>query len=441
LFYLYHLCSVQNVYLLMFSERKTMPLPIFQAIPARVRPPFFIHRSFALLWLGQTVSEFGSFVTGSALQLLAVLLLNASPIQMGLLAFFGSLPVLAFGLFAGLWVDRLPRRAVMIVADLSRALLLLSVPLAALMGWLHITQLYLVVMLLNLLTLCFSVAQRSFLPSLISREQLVEGNSKLSASSALAEIGGPTLAGLLVQLVSAPFALIVDACSFLFSAFCLLLIRRQKGNTTPIEEATESFTSDFLAGLRLLLSHPVLRTLARAALMRNFFGGAFAALYTLYVIRTLHVSPLSYGVLVTLGGVGALFGSLLTRRVLRRWGLARTLLYTSVLNALMVLLTPLAGGPFLLAFLCLACSQVLSDSCNVIYEINELSLRQKLVPEQMQGRVHACMHVLANGVGPLGALLAGWLSLLIGQHAVLWLGALGMLLSALSLLFSPLRRL
>ncbi len=406
--------------------------------PAIVHSSFFLNRSFARLWLGQTISEFGSMLTGSALQLLAVLVLKASPTQMSLLAFFGSLPILAFGLFAGVWIDRLPRRPFMIVADLCRALLLFSVPFAALAGWLRIEQVYLVVLLLSTCTLCFTIAQRSFLPSILREEHLVKGNSKLSTSSALAEIAGPTLAGLLIQFISAPFVLIIDACSFLFSAFCLLLIHEHT-SVSPPEEMHQSFISDFLAGLRLLASQPVLRTLAIAALMRSFFGGAFATLYTLYVVRSLSIPATGYGFLVTLGGVGAFVGALLAPRLLRRWGLSRVLVGSMLIDAAMVLLTPLAAGP--LAFLCLALSQLLGDCCAVVYEINEVSLRQSLVPAQMQARLHSCMYLLINGIGPCGALLAGWLSLAIGVHAVLWLGAIGIFTSALYLLFSPLRSL
>jgi predicted MFS family arabinose efflux permease len=326
----------------------------------------------------------------------------------------------------------------MIAADLCRALLLFSVPISAIMGWLHIEQLYLIALLLSIGTLCFTVAQRSFLPSILSEEQLVEGNSKLSASTAMAEVCGPAFAGLLIQLISAPFTLIIDACSFLFSALCLLLIREQV-SASPVQPTHQSFLNDFRAGLHLLLTQPVLRVLALGAMIRNFFGGAFATLYTLYVVRELHVSAPGYGLLVSLGGVGALSGAFLARYVLSHWGLARTLLASILIDALMSLFTPLASGP--LAFFCLAISQFIGDSCFIIHEINELSLRQSLVPEQMQGRLHSCMYVLVNGVGPIGALLAGWLSLEIGIRPVLWLGSSGMLIAAVCLLFSPLRRL
>jgi len=416
----------------------SLPVPSQDAPATAGHPSFFMHRAFAFLWLGQTISEFGSMITGSALQLLAVLVLGASSAQMGLLAFFSSLPILAFGLLTGVLIDRLPRRPLMIVADVSRALLLFLVPLAALAGWLHMTQLYIVTLLLSSFSFCFTIAQRSFLPSILQKEQLLEGNSKLSTSSALAEVGGPALGGLLVQLISAPFVVVIDACSYLFSAVCLLFIRERVA-ADVVEEPRQSFISDFLAGLHLLFSQPVLRTLARAALVRHFFGGAFAALYTLYVVRTLHISAAGYGLLVTLGGCGALVGALFARRISQRWGLARTLLGSALLDACLSFLTPLA--PVALAFPCLALAQLLGDSCYVIYEIHEVSLRQALVEERMQGRLHSCMHVLVNGVGPLGALLAGWLSLEIGVRPLLWVGAAGMLLSALSLLFSPIRRL
>src|SRR5258708_24941263 len=185
---------------------------------------FFINRAFGLLWSGQTISTLGSHITGSGIPLIAILVLGAHPAQVGLLAALSALPSLFLGLFVGVWVDRLPRRPLMLLADLARALLLLSVPIAALSGLLHIEQLYIVTVLLSACTICFDTAYQAFLPQVVTREQLVEGNSKLGTSNSLAEMGGPPLAGGLIQSVGAPLAVLFDALSFLVSALSIGLI-------------------------------------------------------------------------------------------------------------------------------------------------------------------------------------------------------------------------
>ena len=192
---------------------------------------------FVKLWLGQTVSYFGSGITGIALPLTAILLLGATPVQMGILGALDGVSVLAIGLLAGVWVDRVRRRPLMITTDIGRAFILSTIPLAALLGVLHIWQLYIVAGLAGMLTVIFNVASSAYLPSLIPHESLVEGNSKLGMSDALAEIGGPAVAGPLVQLLSAPFAIVFDALSFLFSACCLGLIRKPESRPATLEQS------------------------------------------------------------------------------------------------------------------------------------------------------------------------------------------------------------
>src|SRR6266700_868280 len=343
---------------------------------------FLINRNFGLLWSGQTISEFGSRITREGLPLAANLVLRATPVQMGLLAAIGTLPVLLVSLFAGVWVDRLRRRPLLIVADLGRAILLLSIPLAAVFGLLRIEQLYLVAALVGILTIIFEVANQSFLPGLVPREQIVEANSKLSASSSLAEIGGPTLAGVLVQAITAPLAILFDALSFLVSALC--------------------------AGF----------------------------------IRELAVTPALYGVLVTFGGIGAFVGAFSASRLVRRVGLGKTLIGAMLLSGAASLLTPLAGGPHLVIIAMLMASQLVGDFGREIYLINAVSLRQSIIPNHLLGRVNASAQFLTEGIWPLGAILAGLLSEAIGMRYTLLLGAgMGFLLSSAWLLFSPLRRL
>ncbi len=402
---------------------------------------FFINRNFGLLWSGQTISEFGSRITREGLPLAANLVLRATPVQMGLLAATGALPVLLVSLFAGVWVDRLRRRPLLIVADLARAVLLLSIPLAAVLRLLRIEQLYLVAALVGILTVLFEVANQSFLPGLVAHEQIVEANSKLSASSSLAEIGGPALAGVLVQAITAPLAILFDALSFLVSALCAGFIRAPEAQPSPAQER-QNLWREMQTGLRLLLGNPVLRAITLSTGTSNFFGGAFAALYGLFLIRELAVTPALYGVLVTFGGIGAFVGAFAASRFVRRIGLGRTLIGAALLSGAASLLTPLAGGPRIVTIAMLITSQLVGDFGREIYFINAVSLRQSIIPNHLLGRVNASAQFLTGGIWPLGAILAGLLSETIGMRYTLLIGAgLGFLLSSAWLLFSPLRRL
>jgi len=400
---------------------------------------FFINRNFGLLWSGQTISEFGSRITREGIPLAANLVLRATPVQMGLLAATGALPVLLVSLFAGVWVDRLRRRPLLIVADLSRAALLLSIPLAAVLGLLRIEQLYLVAALVGILTVLFGVANQSFLPGLVARELIVEANSKLSASSSLAEIGGPTLAGVLVQAITAPLAILFDALSFLVSALCAGFIHVPEAQPSPARKR-QNLWREMQTGLHLLLGNPVLRAITLSTGTNNFFGGAFAALYGLFLIRELAVTPALYGVLVTFGGIGAFVGAFAASRFVRRVGLGRTLIGAMLLSGAAALLTPLAGGPRFVIIAMLMMSQLVGDFGREIYFINAVSLRQSIVPDHLLGRANASAQFLTEGIWPLGAILAGLLSETIGMRYTLLIGAgLGFLLSSAWLLFSPLR--
>lgn len=418
-----------------------MPLrPLEESAEVAGARHFFINRAFGLLWSGQAVSTVGSHITGSGIPLIAILVLGAHPAQVGLLAALSSLPSLFLGLFVGVWVDRLPRRPLMLLADLVRALLLLSVPIAALSGLLHMEQLYIMTVLLSTCTICFDTAYQAFLPQLIMGEQLVEGNSKLGASNSLAEMTGPPLAGVLIQSIGAPLAVLVDALSFLVSALSIGLIRPHEIQPAAPAEKREPAWREIREGLHTLFGHPLLRKLAVYTTGRTFFGGTFAALYAIYIVRELRMTLALYGVLVALGGLGALIGSLLVTRLSRRFGAKRTLLSGALLHSSLALLTPLAGGPSLLLLAMLGISQLIGDSGFGLYAITEVSLRQSSVPVTVQGRVSAVMGFLENGVAPLGAVLAGVVSEYMGIRLTLLCGAGGMLLSAAWLAFALTRR-
>ncbi len=398
--------------------------------------PFFINRAFGLLWCGQTVSVLGSHITSSGIPLIAILVLGAHPAQIGLLAALGALPSLLFSLFIGVWVDRLPRRPLLLLADLARALLLLMVPIASLSGLLHIQQLYLVTVLLSICTIFFDTAYQAFLPQITAYDQLVGGNSKLGISSSLAEIGGPPLAGGLIQLLGAPLAVLFDALSFLVSALSIALIRPREIQSIAPAEMREPLWHEMYEGLHALFSHPLLRTLVISTTLRNFSGGAFLALYTIYIVRELSIVPVLYGLLIALGGVGALIGSLITPRLTRRFGAKQMLICGTLLHSFLALLTPLASGPTLLALGMLGISQLIGDIGFAFYSINEISLLQSSIPAHIQGRANAVIGFLVSGIAPLGTLLAGVVSEYMGIRLTLLCGAGGMLLTAACFAFA-----
>ncbi len=394
---------------------------------------------FVKLWLGQTVSHFGSGITGIALPLTAVLILSATPFQMGILGALDGVSVLLIGLLAGVWVDRLRRRPLMIATDLGRAFILGTIPLAALLGVLGIWQLYIVAALAGMLTVIFTVASPAYLPSLIPHESLVEGNSKLGMSDALAEIGGPAVAGPLIQLLSAPFAILFDAFSFLVSACCLGLIHKPESHPKTLEQS-KSIRSDLIEGLRLVLKNSLLSSLAASAGIFSLFGNFIGALYALYVIRQIGASPIFLGLLVATGGLSALLGAFIAERVIQRFGLGKTAGIGLFMYGATGLLIPLAGGSVTFALIPLFLSQLLGDASISIYFIAEVSLRQSLVPSNLLGRTNATIQFLSQGVAPLGALLAGILGSMIGLRLTILIGVLGVMLAGTWLLLSPVHK-
>ena len=397
------------------------------------------HPDFVKLWIGQTVSDLGNGITGIALPLTAALALKATPAQMGILSALEGIAALLVGLFAGVWADRLRRRLILIVTDLGRAALLLSVPLAALFGLLRIEQLYLVAALTGVLTVFFHVADQSFLPALVRQEDLVEGNSKLGASASIAEIGGPALAGPLVQIVTAPGAILFDVGSFLVSACCLWRIRTVE--PAPKASQQQAFWHALTEGLRAIVTHPLLRVLAGSAFLFAFFGNFFAALYPLYVVRTIGAPPAILGYLVAAGGVGALAGAFLEQRVVRRFGLGKTLaggLFVSRIIGLVVIV--LARSPLVFAVPLLFFSQLVGDVAISLYLMSEVSLRQSIIPASMLGRLNASMQVLTRGLGAGGALIGGTLGQQVGIRPTLLIAEAGMLLAAIWLFCSPICR-
>lgn len=403
------------------------------------RPSLWRSPDFLKLWFGQTVSVLGSHITGGGLPLLAVINLSATPFQMGLLQAIGSAPVLLFSLLAGVWVDRLRRRPLMVAADLGRALLLLTIPLAALLGHLNIWLIYLILALTGFLNVLFNTAYRSYLPSLVGQDKLVEGNSKLSVSESAAEIVGPGLTGLLVQTITAPMAILLDAFSFLVSVLSLGAIRTPE---PPLARAGEqpSLLHDAREGIQTIVRQPMLRALTVADAINSFFGNFIGVLYALYSIRILQITPAAMGLTIGIGGASSLVGALLVGNALRRLKLGHILVGAVWIDTLFSFLIPLAASFPTLGLALLVASQA-GDIFGTVAFITALSLRQSITPGRLLGRVNASMELLVAGIGLLGALIGGLLGSELGIQTTLFIAVSGRLLSGLWIALSPIRRL
>jgi predicted MFS family arabinose efflux permease len=394
------------------------------------------HQEFMRLWTGQSISEFGSWL--GALGLLAILVLDATPAQMGILETLKAAPALLMGLFAGVWVDRRRRRPLLVGADIGRAVLLGLVAALAIAGLAQMTHLYVAALLVGSLTVLFDLAYHSYVPGLVRRDQLVEANSKLGATSSLAEIASPGLGGLLVQLFSAPLALILDAASYVASATIVASIRRPEPEPAPGDEGG-SVWREIKIGLQVVIGHPLLRATAGASATRSFFGGFFAALYSLFVLREVGLSPAVLGLLIGAGGVGSFFGALLAGRFNRRLGWGNGLIVASLVSSFLTLLTPLASGPPLLAAAILLPGQLIGDAFLTIYFIGERSLRQSVTPGRLLGRTNASFEFLVGGIGAAGILVGGLTGQVLGARAAIAVAAAGMVLAFLWLYLSPMR--
>lgn len=394
---------------------------------------------FARLWAGQTVSQIGSQAGGTAFALLAVLTLQASPVQLGVLSSLRAIPALALGLFAGVVVDRVRRRPLLVAADLGRAALLALIPALAMAGALRMEHLYAVTLAVTTLAVLFEVAYPAYLPALVDADKLVEGNSKLAMGDAVAEIIGPGLGGALAQALSPAVAVGVDAASFLVSALSLGLIRRREPPPTP-PAARRSALAEAAEGLRLTVRDPILRPLLLSESTLAFAGGIIGALYVIFVTQTLAIAPAVMGVIIGIGGASALVGAAIAERVTRRLGIGRAMILSRGLGTISGVLMALAGGPAWLAVGLLALSQI-TDATWSIFNTCDQALRQSVTPPAFLGRVTATSRLATGALLPLGALAGGILGEAIGLRAGIGIGLLLDGAAILWLVFSPIRRL
>jgi len=395
------------------------------------------------LWVGETVSQFGSQVSLLAIPYIATVLLLATPFEVALLGALQFLPFLLFTLPAGAWVDRLRRRPILISGDLVRVVALGTIPLTWAFGVLTIWQLYLVSFVAGIATVFFDVAYQSYLPALVEHDQLVEGNSKLQASEASAAVVGPGFGGALIGLVGAPFAIIADALSYLTSAFFVSRIAR----TEPHPEAArlaaglarEPLRRQVAEGLQFVLGNPYLRAIAGATSSSNLGSTMIFAIMPVYLYRELGLTAATVGLIFGIGALGSLGGALVANQVAARVGLGRTIIGSMALGGPAMLLLPLAPHDAPIAWL--VASVALMGFASVVYNINQVSYRQAICPTAIQGRMNATMRFLVWGTIPVGSIIGGLVATAVGVHDAIWIGAFGSCLPFLSVLLSPVRSL
>jgi predicted MFS family arabinose efflux permease len=402
-------------------------------------PPLLRQPEFLKLWAAQSISQIGDQITYLALPLVAVLTLDASPIQMGLLTAAELMPALLFSLMAGVWIERSQRRRhVMIVADLARAGLLASVPLAAAFDVLTFPQLYAVGFAAGTFAVLFDVSWSTLFIAVVPRRDVVEANSKLNLSRAVSFVTGPSLAGFLVQLLTGPATLLLDAFSFLASA---LFLRRIRAEEPPVEHDGNSVMRSILDGFRFVLGDEVIRPELLCAATVNLFNYVFHAIFVLYATKELGVSPGTLGIALGVGAVGGILGALVAPRLERAIGIGRSVVIGSVLFPAPLILIPIASGSELQLGLMLGAAEFFSAVGVMIFDVTAASMHYMRTPDRVRARMSATFKFVNYGIRPIGALLGGALGTAIGLQTTLWIGVIGALAGVIWLVFSPIPRL
>ncbi|MCZ4102331.1 MULTISPECIES: MFS transporter [Streptomyces] len=393
-------------------------------------------RDFRLLLAGAAAGQVGAQVTLVALPLVAVLELKAPAFQVGLLTAAETAAFLLIGLPAGALVDRMRKRSLMIRADMVRALAMASVPLAAVADVLTMVQLYIVALVTGAATVFFDVADQSYLPELLPREQLMAANGALETVRSSAQVTGPGLGGGLVQLVGAHLAIGADAIGYVVSALFLSRIDKPESKPEPVPGA--SLRKEIGEGLRFVLGHRLLRVIATSTGLSNFFTAMLMATQTIFLVRVIGLQPAAIGLMLSASAAGGLAGALCAGRLAARLGQARIIWLSALVTGPFALLWPLSGRGAAAVLFAVGSGAVSFGA--VVYNVAQVSFRQTLCPPRLLGRMNATLRFLVWGTLPLGALVGGAVADGFGARAALWVCAVGFLVVPLRLLLSPLRR-
>lgn len=397
------------------------------------------HSDFMRLWAAASISTFGSLITRTALPFTAILTLNANAFELSLIRVADLLPALILGLVAGAWIDRVRRRPVMVWADLLRAGVLLTVPLAALAGLLGIWHLAVVAALISLLSIGFDVAYQSYLPSLVERAELVEGNSKLTAANAVAEVAAFSAGGWLVQLVTGPIAILVNTVTYLLSALFIGRIRTPEPPPAPVAEDA-SIRAEIVEGLRLITFDRTLRALAGSNALISAGYGIGGTIFLLYVNQEVGFDAGILGMVFAVGGVSALAGAIAAAR-LAFFPIGTLMIATLIIWAGGQALVPLVTSVSVVSIILLVGQQLITDSAATVYDINQVSLRQAITPDRLLGRVNASVRVLELAVTLAATVFTGLISEMVGLRAMLVVEAALLIVAAIWLVMSPVRHL
>lgn len=399
------------------------------------------HADFRRLWFGDALGQLGAQLTGLALPVLAVEGLAATEWQMGTLTAAQTAAFLVIGLPAGAWVDRMRKRRILVVADLVRAAVLAGVVLAALTGQASMPLLYLAGLAISAATVFFDVAHQSYLPGLVGPGHLVEGNAKLQATQSVAQVAAPAIGGALLRVLTAPLLMVGTVVTYLVSAFAVARIRTVE--KVPDPATRRPLRVEIAEGLRFVLTQPLLRRIVATTGLSNLFNSVGSALFVLYALRVLGLDEAGLGVLFSASAVGGLLGAVASDRLARGLGEGRIVPIGALFSAPAYALTPLAaplataGVPLLVT---LVTGGVLFTFGVVVYNVAQVSFRQRLCPPPLLGRMNASIRFLVWGPMPLGGLLGGWLGTHLGATTTLWIAAAGMGVAALPVALSPMWR-
>jgi MFS family permease len=417
---------------------KARTRPGLENAPSRPREPLWRASNFRNLWIAESISQVGSQVSLVALPLLAIFVLDAAPSQMGFLSAAGSIPFLLIGLFVGVWVDRVRRRPLMVIADLARGALLLLIPVAWAMDVLRIEILYVIAVLTGSLTVVFDVAWQAYVPSIVRRERLVEANSKLQLSASVAQVTGPGAGGALVGLVTAPMAILIDALSYFASALFLFRIGSHEEDGAR-SDARIDIRRDVAEGIRTVYENAMLRALIYAKVVRTFAAGIFFAVYVLFMADDLGLGATTIGLVFGLGGIGSLAGAAIAERAARWRGEGNAVIGGQFLFGLFAVTLPIAVFFPRYALLMVILSELLQWMTYIVAHVSEITIRQTSVPDRFLGRVSAVFQFFGGGTTPLGAIAGGVLGELIGVPMTLVVASAGFFLAFIFVLLSPLR--
>jgi len=392
-------------------------------------------RNFLTLWSGQTLSQFGAQITELAIPVLAVLMLNATEWEVGVLNAAQVAAFLVVGLPAGAWIDRMRKRRVMIWADAIRAVALATLPVLALLGMLQIWHMIVVALVMGVATVFFDVSYQSIIPSLVRTNQISEANGKLQSSYELANIAGPGIGGWLIGALTAPIAIFATVGTYVASFVALLFTRDHEKLRAP--EDHKPLVHEIGEGLRWVFGNPLLRRIVGTTGMANFFGTIAQTLLPIFVLRELGVSPQMFGIVFSLGAIGGLVGAIATPRIIARLGEARAIPVSAIAFSVAPLFLPAISLVPAFAFPLLVVQGFVMSFTILLYNITQVSFRQRITPPRLLGRMNASIRFVVWGAMPIGALLAGALGTWLGTVPTLWIAAIGELLAGLFVVTGP----